>query len=77
MAALRPLGGACKKLRRIWVDGGYRGQLLDWVAERFRFRLQVLLRPEERKDLVQLPRRWAALTPSPRNATMNMHPAAS
>jgi putative transposase len=25
------LGGGCKKLRRIWVDGGYRGQLLTWV----------------------------------------------
>ena len=51
------LGGTCKKLRRIWVDGGYRGQLLDWVAERFRFRLQVVLRPEERKGFT-LPRRW-------------------
>ena len=26
------LTGACKKLRCIWVDGGYRGGLLDWVA---------------------------------------------
>jgi putative transposase len=52
------LGGACKKLRRIWVDGGYRGQLLDWVAERFHFRLQVVLRPEERKGFTLLPRRW-------------------
>ena len=52
------LGGACKKLRLIWVDGGYRGQLLDWVAEHFRFRLRVVLRPEERKGFVLLPRRW-------------------
>ena len=28
---LRSLSGSCKKIRRIWVDGGYRGQLLDWV----------------------------------------------
>jgi putative transposase len=42
----------------IWVDGGYRGQLLDWVAEHFRFRLQVVLRPEQQKGFTVLPRRW-------------------
>lgn len=52
------LDGACKKLRRIWVDGGYRGQLLAWVAERFQFRLQVVLRPAEQKGFTLLPRRW-------------------
>lgn len=27
------LSGSCKKLRRIWVDGGYRGpNLMEWVA---------------------------------------------
>jgi putative transposase len=57
---LSRLGGACKKLRLIWVDGGYRGQLVDWVAEHFRFRLRVVLRPEERKGFVLLPRRWVS-----------------
>ena len=38
------LGGACKKLRLLWVDGTYRGQLVEWVAQRMRF--------------VLLPRRW-------------------
>ena len=55
---LSRLGGAGKKLHLIWVDGAYRGQLLDWVAERFRFRLQVVLRPEGQKGFVVLPRRW-------------------
>ena len=55
---LSRLGGACKKLRLIWVDGGYRGQLLDWVEKHFRFRLQVVLRPEEQKGFAVLPRRW-------------------
>jgi len=36
----RRLGGACKKLRLIWVDGAYRGQLLEWVAAHCWFRLQ-------------------------------------
>ncbi len=55
---LARLDGACKKLRLIWVDGGYRGQLLDWVAEHCRFRLQVVLRPNEQKGFAVLPRRW-------------------
>src|SRR5689334_22104510 len=38
------LGGACKKLRRIWVDGTYRGHLLDWVLLHCHFLLQPVLR---------------------------------
>src|SRR5215471_5787475 len=52
------LGGACKKLRLIWVDGTYRGQLVEWVAQRMRFVLRVTLRPEGAKGFVLLPRRW-------------------
>jgi putative transposase len=52
------LGGACKKLRRIWVDGTYRGHLLEWVILHCRFRLQPVLRSEEQKGFVVLPRRW-------------------
>jgi len=55
---LRRLGGACKKLRRIWVDGTYRGQLLEWVLLHFRFCLQPVLRSDEQKGFVVLPRRW-------------------
>lgn len=33
----RRLRGNGKKLRRIWVDGGYRGELIKWVAARFHF----------------------------------------
>ena len=53
------LNGSCKKLRRIWVDGGYRGaSLAMWVAERCRFVLQVVLRGEEQIGFAVLPRRW-------------------
>jgi putative transposase len=55
---LSHLRGACKKLRLIWVDGGYRGQLLDWVAEHCRFRLQLVLRSDDQKGFAVLPRRW-------------------
>jgi putative transposase len=55
---LASLAGFCKKLRLIWVDGTYRGTLLVWVAERFKFRLRPVLRDPEQKGFVLLPRRW-------------------
>jgi putative transposase len=55
---LSRLSGAGKKLRRVWVDGAYRGQLLDWVAEHCRCRLQVVLRSDDQKGFAVLHRRW-------------------
>lgn len=52
------LSGFCKKLRLIWVAGAYRGQLLDWVSDHFKFRLQPVLRSDKRKGFVVLPKRW-------------------
>lgn len=51
-------GGCCKKLRRIWVDGTYRGTLLDWASTRIKAVLQPVLRREEHKGFVLLPKRW-------------------
>ncbi len=55
---LSRLGGACKKLRRIWVDGASRGLLLEWVLLHFKFVLQPVLRSADQKGFVVLPRRW-------------------
>jgi putative transposase len=52
------LRGAGKKLRRIWVDGAYRGELLNWTAAHCRAILQPVLRTDQKKGFVVLPRRW-------------------
>ena len=51
-------GGAGKKLRLLWVDGTYRGQLVAWVSQHLRFVLRVTWRPEGANGFVLLPRRW-------------------
>ena len=48
---LRSFGVHRKKLRKIWVDGGYRGQVLEWVKSRFRYCLEVVLRSDDVKRI--------------------------
>ncbi len=55
---LRIFGIHRKKLRKIWVDGGYRGACLEWVKARFRYCLEVVLRSDDMKGFVVLPKRW-------------------
>lgn len=50
--------GHCKKLRCIWVDGTYRGTLLEWVKGRIKAVLQPVLRRDDQKQFVVLPKRW-------------------
>jgi len=50
-----------KRPRRIWVDGVYRGGLMEWVKKHFRFELEPVLRSDDTKGVkgwVVLPRRW-------------------
>ena len=55
---LQTLTGFCKKLRLIWVDAAYRGPLIEWVAQKFSFRLEPVLRPKGQKGFALLARRW-------------------
>lgn len=55
---LKGLPSCCKKLRKIWVDGGYAGQLVAWALEQFKICLDVVLRPKECRQFTLLPRRW-------------------
>ena len=47
------------RLFLVWADGGYSGKpLLMWVMDVLHWVLQVVLRPEEQKKFVLLPKRW-------------------
>ena len=55
---LRTSGVHRKKLRKVWVDGGYRGRIIEWAAARFRYSLSVVLRSDDKHGFVVLPKRW-------------------
>jgi len=49
------------RLRLIWADGAYAGQLLEWVKGLRRWRkvrMEIVSRPEGIKGFVLLPKRW-------------------
>jgi putative transposase len=49
------------RLRLIWADGAYAGQLLEWVRGLRlwrKVRLEIVSRPEGTKGFVLLPKRW-------------------
>lgn len=47
-----------KRLKLIWVDGSYRGVLIDWVAEHFGWKLEVVEKPKDQVGFQILPKRW-------------------
>ena len=55
---LKRLPGTAKCLRKIWVDGAYRGKLVDWVAAHFKFKLAVVAKDKGQPGFQVLPRRW-------------------
>ena len=60
LAAFSRLGGAGKKLRRVWADGAYRttrGHLASLMG-RHRISLQAVERPAGQRGFQVLPRRW-------------------
>ena len=54
---LQRLVGRCPRLRLIWADGGYAGQLVEWVQALGGWLLAIVKRPPE-GGFVVLPRRW-------------------
>ena len=51
--------GTCKKLRKVWVDGTYRGtEWTLWVKEKYNLVLESVTRAEGQKGFAVLPHRW-------------------
>ncbi len=46
------------RLYLIWADGGYRGQLITWVATQCLWLLAIVKRNDDVQGFVVLPRRW-------------------
>ena len=56
---VKHMGKAVSRLHTVWVDGGFDGRpFMHWVMDVCRWIVQVVLRPQERKGFVLLPKRW-------------------
>jgi len=47
-----------KRLRLIWADGSYRGELISWVRETFGWKLEIVEKSKEKHGFEVLPKRW-------------------
>jgi putative transposase len=48
-----------KRLKRLWADGGYRGEFVDWVAKKFKkLVVDITLRSDDLKGFEVIPWRW-------------------
>lgn len=48
----------CPFLRIIWADGGYTGQLIEWVKSLFGWTLEIIKRCDKLTGFHVLPKRW-------------------
>jgi len=46
------------RLQRVWADGGYAGQLVDWTRTECGWTLEIVKRSDDVKGFVVLPHRW-------------------
>ena len=50
--------GKCPRLKLIWADGGYAGQLVEWVKTACSWLLEIVKRKGNPHEFQVLPRRW-------------------
>ena len=49
----------CSHIKRVWADGGYRGEeLINWVKELWSWLWTIVLRTDNQKGFKVIPRRW-------------------
>lgn len=46
------------RLEKIFADGSYRGELVDWVQANLHAVLEIVLKPSDQKGFQVLPKRW-------------------
>ena len=52
------IAGHFPRLKLIWADGAYAGQLIDWARAFGDWVLAIVKRPSDQKGFTVLPRRW-------------------
>jgi putative transposase len=55
---LETVQGKLPRLKLIWADGGYAGQLIDWVQQSCGWILEIVKRSDDAKGFKWLPKRW-------------------
>ena len=55
---LAQLQGKFPRLKRIWADGGYAGQLVAWTKDLGGWILEIVKRNADLQGFVVLPKRW-------------------
>jgi putative transposase len=55
---LKRLLGRFPRLKLIWADAAYGGELVEWVKAFSGWVLEIVKRPKGQKGFVVLPRRW-------------------
>jgi putative transposase len=55
---LEKLVGAFGRLKLIWADGGYAGQLVQWAKTLGRWTIEIVKRSDDVEGFKVLPKRW-------------------
>jgi putative transposase len=46
------------RVKLIWADGGYQGQLIEWVDKQTKWTLEIVKRTDDKSTFKVLPKRW-------------------